>query len=389
MILHKLKTFMSRHRCTLLCIGPMSENCVDAAIELANEYDIPLILTASRRQIDSERFFGGYVNGWTTKTFANYVIDKDKKGKIILARDHGGPWQNDIEQKESMSLRRAMESAKASFHSDIESGFQIIHIDPSIDIYGRPGIDEVLDRVYELYEFCWMQAQQKGLDVVFEIGTEEQSGSTNTAEELDYTLSSIERFCSQNHLPLPAFVVIQTGTKVMETRNVGSFDVPVRVADELPPEIQVPQMINICKRYDILMKVHNTDYLSDESLAWHPRMGIHSANVAPEFGVAETKAFLGLLHLYSLDKLAEKFLTLSYERGKWSKWMMPETQADDTDRAIIAGHYVFATEEYRAIKQDVQGKLRGVGIDLDEFLKEQVKRSITRYLINFRLIRNS
>src|SRR4030042_5615932 len=162
MILHKLKTFMSRRRFTLLCIGPRSVNCIDAAIELANEYDVPLILTASRRQIDSERFFGGYVNGWTTRTFANYVIDRDRKGKIILARDHGGPWQNDIEQKEHMSLRRAMESAKASFLSDIESGFQIIHIHPSVDIHGRPGIDEVLDRVYELYEFCCMQAQQKG-----------------------------------------------------------------------------------------------------------------------------------------------------------------------------------------------------------------------------------
>ena len=50
-------------------------------------------------------------------------------------------------------------------------------------------------------------------------------------------------------------------------------------------------MIEICNRYDIFKKEHNTDYLSDEALQWHPRFGIHAANVAPEFGVAETKAY--------------------------------------------------------------------------------------------------
>ena len=53
------------------------------------------------------------------------------------------------------------------------------------------------------------------------------------------------------------------------------------------------------------MKEHNTDYLSTESLRWHPRLGIHSANVAPEFGVAETKAFISVLkekgHIDLLD----------------------------------------------------------------------------------------
>ena len=43
------------------------------------------------------------------------------------------------------------------------------------------------------------------------------------------------------------------------------------------------------------MKEHNTDYLSNDSLKWHPKLGIHAANVAPEFGVEETKAFIQLL----------------------------------------------------------------------------------------------
>ena len=35
MIKEKLQTYLNNHRCTLLGVGPMSKNCVDAAIELA------------------------------------------------------------------------------------------------------------------------------------------------------------------------------------------------------------------------------------------------------------------------------------------------------------------------------------------------------------------
>ena len=267
-------------------------------------------MIASRRQIDSSEFGGGYVNNWTTDDFARYVTEKDKKGKILLARDHGGPWQSIKEKEERLGLRRAMDSAKSSYRADIAAGFQVLHIDPSIDIHGQPDVDEVLDRVFDLYEFCWTQAQQSKQEIIFEVGTEEQSGSTNSQEELDYTLNAIKKFCTQNKLPQPTFVVIQCGTRVMEMRNVGSFDSPVRVANEIPAEIQLPKMIEICNRHGIFMKEHNTDYLSDEGLQWHPRLGIHAANVAPEFGVAETKALVHVLESNGLANHAERFLKI-------------------------------------------------------------------------------
>ena len=36
-------------------------------------------------------------------------------------------------------------------------------------------------------------------------------------------------FCEKNKLPKVTFVVIQSGTKVMETKNVGSFEVTSEV----------------------------------------------------------------------------------------------------------------------------------------------------------------
>jgi tagatose-1,6-bisphosphate aldolase non-catalytic subunit AgaZ/GatZ len=387
MIQGKIKDYISKNCCTLLGVGPMSINCVDAAIKLANEYAIPLMLIASRRQIDSEKFNGGYVNNWTTSKFANYVKTKDNNANIILSRDHGGPWQNNEEKKKNMNLDLAMKSAKESYKEDIDAGFEILHIDTSIDIHKVPSQNEVLERLFELYEFCLSYALNKGKEIIFEIGTEEQSGSTNTPDELDFTLSSMEKFCKRNKFPFPTFVVIQTGTRVMEMRNVGSFDSPLRVFNEIPSEIQVPKMIEICKKYNIFMKEHNTDYLSDIALSWHPRLGIHAANVAPEFGVAETRAFLKIMEDNNLTSQANKFLELAYNSKKWDKWMLPNTTASDRDRSIISGHYIFSTPECIELKKEVSQHLKNKRIDLDSYLYEQVKKSIFRYLYCFRLVR--
>lgn len=387
MIHQRLQAFLQKRHCTLLGVGPMSLNCIDATIELANEYEVPLMMIASRRQIDSEEFGGGYVNNWTTEDFARYVTDKDKKGKILLARDHGGPWQSIMEKEAKLGLRRAMDSAKSSYRADIAAGFQVLHIDPSVDIHGSPDVDEVLDRVFDLYEFCWSQAQQAAQEVIFEVGTEEQSGSTNSQEELDYTLNAIKKFCMKNRIPQPTFVVIQCGTRVMEMRNVGSFDSPIRIANEIPAEIQLPKMIEICNRHGIFMKEHNTDYLSDEGLQWHPRLGIHAANVAPEFGVAETKALVHVLESHGLTGHAERFLKIAYDSNKWDKWMLDNTSATDRDRALISGHYVFSNPEVRELKMEASKLLERKAIHLEEHLKQQVKQSILRYLHNFRLVR--
>ena len=325
----KIKNFINSKRCTLLGVGPMSINCVDASIEIASEHDIPIFLIASRRQIDSGEFGGGYVNNWTTREFAEYVINKDKKGNIIISRDHGGPWQNNKEIDQNYSFKKAMDSAKSSFLEDINSGFEVIHIDPSIDIHTKINVDVILDRIYELYSYCYEQSKKLGKEILFEIGTEEQSGGTNSQEELEYVLSSMQIYCQRNNLPFPTFVVIQTGTKVKEMKNVGSFDSPIRVPEQLPSEIQIPKMIEICNKFGVLMKEHNTDYLSDESLYWHPRLGIHASNVAPEFGVTETKEFLKVLEENGLNSIADQFLELSFCSRKWEKWLLKPTFSSD------------------------------------------------------------
>ena len=310
MIAEQLREYIGHGR-TLLCVGPMSKNCVDVTIDLANLHQIPLTFIASRRQIECAEMGGGYVENWSTQDFVKYVRARDRGGYVVLARDHG-----DLEHPEeaSLGLGEAMASAARSYRVDIESGLQLIHLDPSLDPAGEPSVDELINRIFELYGNCWETVRQHNLDVAFEIGTEEQRDQNHSVGELEYILSRVTSRCHELKLPLPLFVVCQTGTKVMERRNVGLFEetlqqgagpgVGVAVGVEAGAggegeggtgARQIQDLLQLCQRYNILMKEHNADYLSDAALAMHPRLGIHAANVAPEFGVAETLAWLKIL----------------------------------------------------------------------------------------------
>ena len=181
-------------------------------------------------------------------------------------------------------------------------------------------------------------------------------------------------------------MVVQCGTRVLETENVGSFDTPIRISNEIPAEIQVLRAVNLCRKKNIMMKAHNTDYLSDDSLSWHPKLGINSANVAPEFGVAETKSFLKILKENCLNSLLDEFIQISYESKKWKKWLKPDSKTNDLEKAIISGHYVFATEEFKNLKNKANSILSEKGVNLDKYLKNDIKIVILKYLNKFNLI---
>ena len=59
--------------------------------------------------------------------------------------------------------------------------------------------------------------------------------------------------------------------------------------------IKIDIIFPIYIEYKVYFKQHNTDYLSNESLSWHPKYGIHAANVAPEFGTTESVSFVRYL----------------------------------------------------------------------------------------------
>ena len=184
---------------------------------------------------------------------------------------------------------------------------------------------------------------------------------------------------------MPKFVVIQSGTKVIEMRNIGSFQSPLRIENELAVEIQLPKMIEICKKFKILMKEHNADYLTNHSLSLHPKLNIHAANIAPEFGVVETKSLLSLMLENNLYREAKKFLDISYSSKKWHKWILPGSKISKKDKSIISGHYVFSSKEFKNLKIDLIKKLNKKNIDVDNYLQKNIRNSMNRYIKNFNL----
>lgn len=376
-----LQNFVQR-RVTFLGAGPMSTISVDSVIELANEFKEPIALIPSRRQIESASLGGGYVNSWTTEDFVKYVRNRDKGSFVKLSRDHSGPWQfkelND--EGQPFSHNSAIEEAKESLKTDLSVGFDLIHIDPSKGLkFGRSQA-EVEEDIYELLEFCKIKMR---LECQFEIGADDQSSIPDLVSNAEIGLRRILSTIKDLGLPKPLFFVLQTGTKVMELRNIGSFDSKLPVQGYLPASVQLPEMIKMCMRNNILLKAHNTDYLSDKAIAWHRRFGIHAANVAPEFGVAETRALLKIAAEHNQNKFIETFGNMVLAGNKWEKWMLPNSSASDFDRLQIAGHYHFNESNFIEIRDSLKIEISKKGINMDNFIKAEVKNSVLRYLKGF------
>jgi len=369
-----IKNLRETQKCTLLGIGPMSKNCVDTTIEVANKHDVPLMMIASRRQIECNEFGGGYVNNWSTEEFAKYVEKNDTKGNIILCRDHGGPFQGKDEKE--IGFEKTMENAKKSFLVDIKSNFKIIHIDPSEFLDGKCSVKEMLPIIFELYEFCYSAAKNNEKEIFIEISIGREDGGIHRYKDVEHAILNIESFCNTKKLPLPLFIVIRTGNHVMETRNIGTFEEIVK-GKRKDDEENIRRIIKLCNQKNIMIKEHNADYISDDALRFHRDLGIHAINVAPEFGVIETKAILQWFEENSLDKEKKQFLDISFQSGKWRKWIIPESQITDYEKSVISGHYVYSDSRITDIMKEEE---------LNTYLKNKLEESHLRYMKCLKLI---
>jgi hypothetical protein len=368
---------------TMLGIGPMSKRVVDVTIDVANELKKPISLIPSRRQIECEELGGGYVNSWNTRTFCEYVKSKDKSGLVFLSRDHSGPWQFRLKDNNGDPLNhtQAMIEAKISLSQDIECGFDLLHIDPSQGLLFGRSEEDIIDDIVDLIDFCWAQSKKKHFE--FEVGADEQSMTPDLPSIAEQKLAKIIDRLSQKALPLPLFYVLQTGTKVKEMRNIGSFSTKVPVRDMLSPIFQIPEVIQVCRKWNVLLKEHNADYLPKDSLRWHPRLSVPAANVAPEFGVVETRSLLKLAKDYQESWFIESFSRIILDGKKWTKWMLDGTQANDFEKVQIAGHYHFSEELTADLISRLESNLRKKGIDLEKVVTTQIRTAIDRYLYAF------
>lgn len=367
------------HRITFLGAGPMSPVSVTAIIDLANRYQKPIALIPSRRQVEAASLGGGYSNNWTTEIFTDFVRKRDRGGFVKLSRDHSGPWQ--FREKNSiddiLSHDQAMAEVKESLTVDLKCGFDLIHLDPSKGLsFGRTQ-SQVEDDIYELLEYCVKTRKQH---FEFEIGADDQSCVPDLVSRAEENLSRVLKEINKIGLPAPLFYVLQTGTKVMETRNVGSFDSKLPVEGMLPSSVQVPEMLNMCLRQGVFLKEHNADYISTTALKWHRRFGIHAANVAPEFGVAETRALLEVAKIHGEEEFIFGFSKTVLGGEKWRKWLVENGNCSDEEKIQIAGHYHFSEPNIVELRKKMQQSLKKKGVELEDFVYSKVEASVDRYL---------
>ena len=275
-----------------------------------------------------------------------------------------------------------MSEVKDSLSDDIRNGFDLLHIDPSLALLRGFSEEDVDDMAVELIAHCVAELPKDGR-CVFEVGTDEQDAAPDpvalTRMRLRRLLNKLERF----RLPKPLFYVVQTGTKVVEMRNVGSFDQALTLHGSLPPAVHLPFVLRMCLEEGLLLKEHNADYLSDRAIWWHRKFGIHAANVAPEFGVSETKALLEMLQRLDMSREIDMFAQIVLDGGRWIKWMMPDSQSSELDRVQIAGHYHFSDPVIKEVREKVSLVGASRGIDSEKFIAARVRQAIWRYMKAF------
>jgi hypothetical protein len=385
-----LRRFMRSASHSVMCLGPMSRNVVDAIIAYANRLRSPIPIIASRRQVDAEEFGGGYVNQWNSRTFAEYIAARDK-GYIHICRDHGGPWQGSGELE--LSQASAMKRAKAALLDDLVNGFNILHLDPSIHSASQTEKD-VLDMLFELYAFVCDTARHLGRKIEIEVGAEQQSGRYSDAHELVGFLRAVTQFCEQEGYQKPLFCVVQTGTLVKEMRNVGLTEgrrnesVDQRYAVDTM-EKMVRHLVDIAWISGVFVKEHNGDYLSDGSMSLRRRLGVGGVNIAPELGVFESKTLVRLCLEYDQKDLLERMLQVFYESKKWEKWLSEQSHASDFDRAIIAGHYTFSTPEFLEVKSRLEHVVKQRGGSIDAIIQESLISQLQRLAWNLGYMQQS
>ena len=388
---------------TLLGIGPMSPMLLQATLELSDEEDFPVLFIASRNQVDCDEFGGGYVSGWNQARFVQAIRTMAEKinykGLYFICRDHGGPWQRDEERNARLSEAEAMRLGLKSYYADMDAGFDLLHIDPTKDpdyTQGTVPMAVVIKRTVSLIDKTEAYRREHQLPPLgYEVGTEETNGGLTSVEAFETFIRQLCAKLEEMKLPKPNFIVGQTGTLTRLTENIGHYSTE-----------NAMRLAAISSKYGMELKEHNGDYLPDELLLLHPALKVSSSNVAPEFGVVETRAYLRLAqveeHLFEIGKIertsrcADVLRKAAVQTGRWRKWMVGDTATMSVEQVLedealtrqiadISGHYTFESPSVAPVLQLMLQQLERAGVPAERYVLDSIKRSIGRYVSAYHL----
>ncbi len=309
-------------------IGVMSKNVVDNVIKFATERNEEITFIPSRRQVD---FDNGYVNNWTTSEFVSYVKQKNKNIKI--ERDHSGNSQGTNEDDGYLSLEYDCKY------------MDIIHIDP---FKKYQDFNEGLNETIKMINFC----HSLNKNIEFEIATEEAIRKFDV-DELETLIIELKNNLSPSAFSQIKYLVVQAGTALKEKSNIGVFD-----------EEKLKNMIAIAKKYNLISKEHNGDWVDDQTILKKYNCGLECINIAPEFGEIETSIYLKYFKEYGFF---EDFYNICLNSNKWKKWVSNSFIPDENKEKLIliCGHYTFSYPSFIKLKEKLK-------IPIDEIISSAI-----------------
>jgi len=355
----------------------------------AKENDSPILFAATLNQVDCDR---GYT-GWNQKDFVELVkkISKEMnfENTAVIALDHGGPWLKDRQRIESYDFERAMSGVKQSVEECVAAGYDMLHIDATVDARLKQGeiisIHTVVDWTLQLIVHAEKFRNKNGIaPISYEVGTEEVHGGLADMAVFHTFLKELKAGLVSNGLGdvWPKFVVGKVGTDLHTTY----FD----------PEV-ASELVKAAEQYGSVIKGHYSDSVSNPEAYPATRMG--GANVGPEFTEIEYDTLVSLekkesASASSRSNLEKELQNAVEESGRWKKWL----QADEKGKRFsdltparkawitkTGCRYIWTSPRVVASRKKLASNLAKQGIDVEDTVVRAIAKCMKKYFDKFNL----
>lgn len=388
----KTQTGVSR---TLFAACPNSLSVIKASFRAAKRNNAPIYFATTLNQVDCDGGYTGMTQSEFTKILRREAAAVHYEGPYIVAIDHGGPWLKDKQSIERWSTEQAMEGVKKSYEAALLAGYDLIHVDPTVDIFLPKGeiidIHVVARRTVELIAHAEAFRKAHNLPPIsYEVGTEEVHGGLADPKTFDTFLTDLKAGLAAEGLSdvWPCFIVGKVGTDLHTT----TFD--PEVAKELTAKV---------RPYGSYIKGHYTDDVSNPEA--YPLSGMGAANVGPEFTMNEYDALAELEQeeikhfeagsIPQLSHITRVLWQQVYESGRWKKWLHGDEVGKDLSEVsserqlwlVKTGcRYIWQKAETLVARQLLYDNLKYVGVNAEEVVLMRIEHNMDKYYRAFNLI---
>ena len=374
---------------------PNSISVLKASLRSAKRNNAPIKFAATLNQVDADRGYTGLNQKEFVQTIRELARVINFTGPVIVAVDHGGPWLKDIQKTENWPLDKAMNWVKKSFEDSVAAGYDLIHVDPTVDATLPKGevidINVVVERTIELIVHTEKYRRANGFDrIAYEVGTEEVHGGLADMATFNRFLTGLKNGLKKNHLEdvWPCFVVGKVGTDLHTTL----FD-----------PIVAKQLTEAAAPFGSVIKGHYSD--SVENPQDYPASGMGAANIGPEFTEMEYDA---LIELEELEKdyfkqnlvakqsgIKEALWSAVINSNRWQKWLTNSENkvdfyANNKDRQVwlvkTGCRYIWENPEVLAARGKLMANIDMQGIDAESVVMSKIEKAMDRYFFNFNLV---